>query len=965
MRRAAGALLVALGLVASLRAEPAPTPRLSWIFDGPVHGVAQVGNVIAVGGSFSRVSPGSSAAGYLATLSPATGASVGTPVTPPNEIVTAIAPGSNGGYYLAGRFTNIGSGPIVRGQNTRLAHVRGDGSLDTAFTPDLAGPIVSLAYAGPSLVVMGDVVSGGLRGLIVVDAVTGHVQPWTPVLPGANLRALNAVATAGMVYVLWDDAQSSHVTAFDGGSGVIAWTADVAGRVPPECCPGTGLNQPGGAIAVAGGRVIVGLDRLVAIDRVTGQVDPVWGNNHSGPGLVFAMRIHGGVVYIGGAFSSWAGQPRSSLAAVDLASGALLPWAPAASADVRALEVSSSGTVFVGGPGDGAVTIAGQPWQGIAALDAAGQVASWTAQPTFSRVTAMAMSSTGTLVAGTSLVTTTSAARATLATFDATTGALLPLLPAFGAPEDYVGDLLGAGSTLFVSRHDGHGSGTLWAVDPSGSGAAVQVGAGLAKRFAGSDGRWIYVNDMNPGNLIGASRFDRATLQFDATWSSRGYMVIATSPRVMGMLDASVAELDDATGAVVRAVTTPAPPAYAAVDGDTLYALAPSPTSPILMTLAALDVTSGAPVMAPAMSGRIVTLAVADGRMFFGGSDISTASGARSGLVEVDRRGVASTWDPAFAHSGPFPPGLVSRVIPMDRLLAAIGSAGYWNTRVALFDLRGATAPSALRSTDRGAAIDFTWDAGVRTTPGNFVLEAGYGPGTTVAQVPLGAATTFTAPGPIPGPVFVRVRDAGTSEVSNEIAVGCQAPAPPTNLVANVTPAGVVLSWAPSSRAASYTLVAGTTARGRDIGTLTLPPSATSFATPAPPGTYYLRVLASNACGSSAESSEVFFTVGSGASTPPAPTNLVAAVTGRDVTLWWGVLVPAEATEYVLEVGTAYGWADLAAVRIPRVVVFRNSMPVATFSAPGVPPSTYYLRVRAVNAAGLGAPSADVVVTVP
>ncbi len=966
MKRAAGALLIALGLGAALRAEPAPTPRLSWIFDGPVYGVAQAGNVIAVGGWFSRVSPGSSAVGHLVALSTVTGASVSPMPTPgPDEIVTAIAPDSAGGYYFAGRFTNIGSGPIVRGENTRLAHVRGDGSLDTGFTPSVTEPIVSLTFAGPSLVVLNDVMAAPQRRVIVVDAATGQERPWTPQLPSADPRPLQAVATAGLVYLLWDDALMSHVTAFDGGNGAVAWTADLAGRVPPPVNYRIGLNLPGGAMVVAGGRLIVGLDRLAAIDRATGLVDPAWGAGQAGNALVFALRVHGAVVYVGGAFSSWAGQPRNSLAAVDLTTGALVPWAPMASADVYALEVSPDGTVFVGSPSEGATSIAGQPWTGIAALDPAGAVTAWKAQPLFTRVVTMAMSSTGTLIAGTSLVTMTSTARSNLATFDATTGALLPAIPAFGDPDDYVGDLLGVGATLFVSLHNGTGSGSLWAGDARGTTAPALVGNGLAMRFAGADANSVYVNHRFIPFAPRSRRVNLASLQFDDTWNSNGYEIVAASPRLIGMQGTSVAELDLVTGASRRSVTLPAAPEQVAVDGGTVYALTPGTTSPILMNTSAIDFGTGTAVSAPAVSGRIVTLAVADGRLFFGGSDISTASGARVGLVEVDRRGVATPWNPRFGQSGPFAPGIVTRVIPLGRQLAAIGSADIWNTRVAVFDLQGATAPSALRSTDAGSSLEFTWDPGVRTVPGSFVLEAGYGPGTTAAQVAVGSSTTFTAPGPIPGPVFVRVRDAATAELSNEIVVGCLAPAPPTTLTATVTPAGVALSWAPASRATSYTLAAGTTAHGREIGTLTLPAAQTSFATPAPPGTYFLRVRANNACGSSPESGEVFFTVGSGAATPTAPTNLVAAVSGSRVTLQWALQNVEEAREYVLEVGQGAGLADLGAFLIPRVIVSPTGSPRATFSAANVPPGTYYLRVRAVNAAGAGPPSADVVVTVP
>ncbi len=844
----------------------------------------------------------------------------------------------------------------MRDENTRIAHIRGDGSVDTAFAPDLTGSIVSLAFAGPSLVVMGDVAAGSTRGLVVVDAATGQVQPWTPLLPGVNPRALDAVATDGVVYLLWDDAQSSHVTAFDGGNGLIAWTADLAGGVPAVPNYQGTFNLPGGDIAVAGSRLVVGLNRLFAIDRATGQVDPAWGAGQTGNAVVFALRVHGGVVYIGGAILSWAGQPRQGLAAVDLASGDLLPWAPLASRDVTALEVSAAGTVFVGGPGLGAHTIAGQPWSGIAAIDAAGQVTSWVAQPTFQRVITMAMSSTGTLIAGTSLVTTASVQRPGIAAFDAATGRLLPPVPlplaVAGAPID---DLLAAGETLFIAF--GGESPSVWALDWKSAGNATMMSAGgWPLRFGGADTQWVYVNIAG----VGARRFGLTTRQLDPHWRANGFAVVSASPRVVAVRDGHPAVLDTLTGTAVS--TFPAAD-ETVVDGDTLYQLVQIGPN-IQRKVTATDIRYGIPVTAPAVTGRLVTLTVADGRLFFGGSDITTPSGSRTGVVETDRNGVPTSWSGYAPHAGPLAPGIVGLVHPFGRQLAVVSSAGFWNTRVAMFDLRGATSPSALRSTDAGSSLEFTWDPGVRAAPGTFVLEAGYAAGATVAQVPVGSATTFTAPGPIPGTVFVRVRDAGTAEVSNEIVVGCLAPAPPTRLTADLTAAGVVLTWAPSSRTTTYTLAAGTASRGRDIGTLTVPVTQTSLTTPAPPGTYFLRVRANNACGTSPESGEVFFTVGSGVPTPDPPANLTVSVSGSAVSLWWLLQDPAYAAEYVLEVGSSAGQADLGQFRIPRVIGSRNGVPMATFAAQGVPPGTYYLRVRVVNAAGASAPSNEVIASV-
>lgn len=95
-----------------------------------------------------------------------------------------------------------------------------------------------------------------------------------------------------------------------------------------------------------------------------------------------------------------------------------------------------------------------------------------------------------------------------------------------------------------------------------------------------------------------------------------------------------------------------------------------------------------------------------------------------------------------------------------------------------------------------------------------------------------------------------------------------------------------------------------------------------------------------------------------GAPVPPAPVALQTSITGSLVSLAWaaGGATPL-ATHYVLEAGSAPGQADII-----------SGLDLGTrvaFSANGVPPGRYYVRMRAGNHAGLGAPSNDVVVLVP
>lgn len=88
---------------------------------------------------------------------------------------------------------------------------------------------------------------------------------------------------------------------------------------------------------------------------------------------------------------------------------------------------------------------------------------------------------------------------------------------------------------------------------------------------------------------------------------------------------------------------------------------------------------------------------------------------------------------------------------------------------------------------------------------------------------------------------------------------------------------------------------------------------------------------------------------------PGAPTNLAANVNGSTVAISWAApTTGGAATGYRLEAGSASGLSNLATI-----------VTTATgLTATGVPPGQYFLRVRATNAVGTSAPTADLAVAV-
>jgi predicted phage tail protein len=134
--------------------------------------------------------------------------------------------------------------------------------------------------------------------------------------------------------------------------------------------------------------------------------------------------------------------------------------------------------------------------------------------------------------------------------------------------------------------------------------------------------------------------------------------------------------------------------------------------------------------------------------------------------------------------------------------------------------------------------------------------------------------------------------------------------------------------------------------------------AATAFVATAPAGTYYVQVVAENACGASAPSNEMAVVVADPLAVPGAPGGLTAAVNGGLVTLTWvppaGGSLP---TGYLIEAGSQPGAVDLA--RVP------TGNATALFGAGGVPGGTYHVRVRAMNAGGISPVSNEIVLVVP
>lgn len=185
-------------------------------------------------------------------------------------------------------------------------------------------------------------------------------------------------------------------------------------------------------------------------------------------------------------------------------------------------------------------------------------------------------------------------------------------------------------------------------------------------------------------------------------------------------------------------------------------------------------------------------------------------------------------------------------------------------------------------------------------------------------------------------------------------SVRAAVPTAPSNLTAVVTGQIVNLSWTAGGNSPTQQIIRAGFAPGQTALSVPVGGTATSFTASAGPGTYFVRIVAVNADGTSPESNEVTVVVSSGCSPPSAPRNLRAMIRGAELFLHW--IPPASGAPsagYSLQAGTGPGQT------------FAQFNTNATTMNATVPAGTYALRVIARNNCGNSASSNELMPTFP
>ncbi len=334
-----GALIVAPSAAQAL--IPTTPDSLLWGVNGRVRAIAATPTAIYVGGDFSAaVGPQGQSVPRtdLAAFDPQTGELL--PFAPTtNGAVWDLSVAPDGTVYAAGTFSRVSG--LLRG---RAAAFTPNGDL-LGFNPKADAAVTAVAATNDRIYLGG--LFGNLNGqvqsrLAAVD-LQGLPLPGFSASADAQVHDLfltpegSQLVVAGAFTNLSGNAQAKRLALLDPGTG--AATA-LQTRVAYEIFAVTAtINQIFAAGGGAGGH-IYGFDRSTGLQRWATLSD---GDAHG-------VGIQNGVLYVGGHFTKYSGQPASHVAAVSPSTGQMLPWSISVNSNLGVFTlVNYAGQVLIGG----------------------------------------------------------------------------------------------------------------------------------------------------------------------------------------------------------------------------------------------------------------------------------------------------------------------------------------------------------------------------------------------------------------------------------------------------------------------------------------------------------------------------------------------------------------------------------------------------------------------------------------
>lgn len=846
---------------------------------GPNDNVADsvvVGDTIFLGGQFDYIGPRT---GPFATADAVRGANVVAWNDIANDTTASTSDGSGGWFVLA----RVGAFGVI----TTVRHVRADGTTDPAFaSPTFNIGAYGLSRAGTRLYVHGyftQVNGQAVGGLAAFDTGSGALLAWAaqPTYGGYPATIAASAVDGGVLYVAgyFDTAAGQPrrgMAAFDAATGAllpatfdgitvgsVGQLSASGGRVyaSGSCqtgpttyrviCAyqsdgtrlanwgGDGLEYAGVLLATPARVYIAGFvfqpgsdnqHRVRGFDPNTGAPDgwqtPLFGAGIPA-GYTNALAVAGTQVLVSGSFPNLGNSRR--LAGFDTGTGALTSWQPAIGSVVTHLATDGTRVAMSGS----FRSAGGRNTPYLAALDLrTGLPAAVTLPSMPSPVQALA--SSGSLVvagSGESIVA-----------FSGTSGAEYTRFPvsAPGKPPGTVFALAIAEPNLFVGGNfvDLRGQ-------PRRHLGAIDMRTGQATAFDPQPDNQVYKLRVSSGAVYAVGAFQsvpgygRAGV---AAWDVATGALETFSPRSPNAVDLAFYKDRVMVTGFLNPIATAGTAWVGRIAGDLL---------PI-----------GRPVPYAAYSA-----ARTGDTIIVGGNP--TPGYANAGLTALDAvSGNPLPWAPALEGYG--------TVNHVQASPSAVVVAGNFTTvdgapahNLAIFPMSRAASPRQMTASVNGNTLTLGWQPGSGPAASGYVVEVGTSSGgAEVGAFPVGSLTRVTGTLPA-GTFYTRVRGTsaqGTGAPGSEVVVTTPSvslpPQAPSALSGTVANGVVMLSWsAAAGNATTYVVEAGTGPGLSNIGALPLGHLDTTFSTPAPPGTYVVRVRAANAFGVGPASNEITIVV--------------------------------------------------------------------------------------------------------
>jgi hypothetical protein len=400
----------------------------------------------------------------------------------------------------------------------------------------------------------------------------------------------------------------------------------VAGSVAAILADGSGGWYLGGKFSAVGNAERHNLAHI----RADGTLDPSWVMDTNGE--VNALVLSGNFLYVGGGFTTLAGQARTCVAAINVATGGLASWAPSIwrSAGVAAVYAlwANGHTIYVGGYFDQA---GGAVRSNLAALDAnSASALAWNPAPN-SSVFALALYG-GKLYVGGYFSQIGGQSRNYLAAVDTTTGNATAWNPSVG------------GGGMFPSVSSFHQEGDLLYI----GGQFSQIGGFARNCLAALNLTNETITAWDP-NITDSSFSPRVSA---LAVSGNTVYVGGHFTQAGGQTRNCLAAVNAASGAVTA--WNPEVNDYVAAlaaSGDTVFAGGSFTALGGVARgkLAALDITSGEPTgWAPVVNGTSVsTLALSGNTLYLGGLFSQVGGQTRGNVAAVDiTTGAVLGWNP-------------------------------------------------------------------------------------------------------------------------------------------------------------------------------------------------------------------------------------------------------------------------------------------------------------------------------